>query len=81
MSNNRLKNKTGKKGKRQKSKKKKFKNGKKKKIKLKGNKNVDNSQRKTNTRSEDPLNKGPYGFEHPEAIDVKQNVNRFSTAA
>ena len=63
------KNKMGKKGKR-KSKKKK--SGKKKK--LKGNKNVTNSQRSTNTRSEVPLNKGPYGFEHPEAIDVRHNV-------
>ena len=80
MSNKRLKNKTGKTSKKRKSRKKKFKNGK-KKIKVKGKKNVDNSQRKTNTRSEDPLNKGPYGFEHPEAIDVKQNVNRFSSAA
>ncbi len=73
LPNKRLKNKKGKKGKR-KSKKKKFKSGKKKKLKVKGNKKIANSQRDTNTRSEDPLNKGPYGFEHPEAIDVKQNV-------
>ena len=65
------KNKMGKKGKR-KSKKKKNKIGKKKK--LKGNKKVANSQRSTNTRSEVPLYKGPYGFEHPEAIDVRHNV-------
>ena len=71
LPNNRVKNKMGKKGKRN-SKKKKFKTGKKKK--LKGNKKVVNSQRSTNTRSEAPLNKGPYGFEHPEAIDVKHQV-------
>ena len=76
MTNNKLKNQRGKKGKR-KSQKKNFKNGKKKKIN--GNKKVANSRGTQNIRSEDPLNKGPYGFEHPEAVDVKQNY-RFCSA-
>ena len=76
MSGNGLKNKRENKGKK-KSKKKNLKNGKKKKIK--GNRKVANSRGTQNIRSEDPLNKGPYGFEHPEAVDVKQNY-RFCSA-
>ena len=63
---------TGKKGKGRSKKQKKLKNGKKKMIK--GNRKVAKSQGNPNTRSEDPLNKGPYGFEHPDAIDVNKNL-------
>ena len=68
----------GKKGKGRSKKQKKLRNGKKKMIK--GNRKVSKSQGSPNTRSEDPLNKGPYGFEHPDAIDVNKNL-RFSPTA
>lgn len=65
--------KRGKKGKRISKKQKKLKNGKKKMIK--GSRKVAKPQGSPNARSEDPLNKGPYGFEHPDAIDVNKNFS------
>ena len=51
-------------------------NGRKKhgKVKSKKKKNIQKGKTPKSTSSSDdhPLNKGPYGFEHPEVIDVSR---------
>ena len=50
------------------------KNGKKKGGKKKKRTPAINSRAQTKADKAEPLNKGPYGFEHPEVIDVSTNA-------
>ena len=53
------------------------KHGRKKNKKKKNNRKKGKKGKKSESTSrsdDEPLNKGPYGFEHPEVIDVRQRI-------